>query len=119
MALINKRLKIWMLIISALVTLLATFCLKPIAQNASYHAFADTRRLLTIPNCLNVVSNVFFLFVGVWGWRELKKRKWWNSSAFIYLVMFLGIFLTGLGSAYYHLSPNNDRLIWDRIPMTI
>jgi hypothetical protein len=27
--------------------------------------------------------------------------------------------LTGLGSAYYHLVPDNERLFWDRLPMTI
>jgi hypothetical protein len=27
--------------------------------------------------------------------------------------------LTAFGSAYYHLAPDNTRLIWDRIPMTI
>jgi hypothetical protein len=27
--------------------------------------------------------------------------------------------LTAAGSAYYHLAPNNDRLVWDRLPMTI
>jgi hypothetical protein len=27
--------------------------------------------------------------------------------------------LTAFGSAYYHLQPNNARLVWDRLPMTI
>jgi hypothetical protein len=27
--------------------------------------------------------------------------------------------LTGLGSGYYHLAPNNETLFWDRLPMTI
>ena len=33
--------------------------------------------------------------------------------------LFLGLFLTGLGSGYYHLAPDNQRLLWDRLPMTI
>ncbi len=36
-----------------------------------------------------------------------------------YGVFFVGIFLTAFGSGYYHLSPANDPLIWDRLPMTI
>ena len=36
-----------------------------------------------------------------------------------YLVVFLGLVLTAFGSAYYHLAPDNDRLVWDRLPMTI
>jgi hypothetical protein len=27
--------------------------------------------------------------------------------------------LTGIGSAYYHLAPDNETLFWDRLPMTI
>jgi hypothetical protein len=27
--------------------------------------------------------------------------------------------LTAAGSSYYHLAPDNDRLVWDRLPMTI
>ena len=36
-----------------------------------------------------------------------------------YLVAFIGIFLTSIGSSYYHWSPDNARLVWDRLPMTI
>jgi hypothetical protein len=35
------------------------------------------------------------------------------------LVLFTGIFLTGFGSSYYHLNPNDDTLLWDRLPMTL
>jgi hypothetical protein len=34
-------------------------------------------------------------------------------------MFFLGVTLACFGSAYYHLSPNNDRLMWDRLPMSI
>jgi hypothetical protein len=34
-------------------------------------------------------------------------------------VFFLGVTLTSLGSAYYHLVPNNSTLVWDRLPMTL
>jgi hypothetical protein len=27
--------------------------------------------------------------------------------------------LTALGSSYYHLAPDNTRLVWDRLPMTL
>jgi hypothetical protein len=37
----------------------------------------------------------------------------------IYLVLFAGVVLAGLGSAYYHSHPDNDTLVWDRMPMTI
>ena len=40
------------------------FCLPPIPQDQSYHAFADDRTMVGIPNFLNVISNLPFLVVG-------------------------------------------------------
>ena len=34
-------------------------------------------------------------------------------------VLFLGVFLTGFGSTYYHWDPNDDTLFWDRLPMAL
>jgi hypothetical protein len=34
-------------------------------------------------------------------------------------VLFAGVGLTGIGSAYYHWAPDNATLFWDRLPMTI
>jgi hypothetical protein len=33
--------------------------------------------------------------------------------------MFIGILLTRFGSAWYHSAPDNGRLVYDRIPMTL
>jgi hypothetical protein len=34
-------------------------------------------------------------------------------------LFFVGVALTGLGSAYYHWAPDTPRLFWDRLPMTV
>jgi hypothetical protein len=34
-------------------------------------------------------------------------------------VFFLGALLTCAGSAWYHWAPDNTRLVWDRLPMTL
>jgi len=34
-------------------------------------------------------------------------------------MFFLGVSLVAFGSGYYHLSPNNESLLWDRLPMTL
>jgi hypothetical protein len=115
----NKRVKVWILVGVAVVTVGVVFCLKRVAQDPAFHRFADTRAWMGIPNGWNVMGNVCFLLVGVWGWMELGRRKVWIGGRIIYGVLFGGIFLTGLGSAYYHWRPDNDRLIWDRIPMTM
>jgi len=86
--------------------------LPPIAQDQSYHQFADQRAIFGIPNFWNVVSNLPFLAVGAAGLWRFR-----NDPATI--VLFLGIFLTGIGSSYYHWEPNDRTLFWDRLPMTL
>jgi di/tricarboxylate transporter len=86
--------------------------LPPIPQDQSYHRFADQRALLGIPNFWNVVSNLPFVAVGAAGLQRFRQDP-------ITIVLFLGIFLTGFGSSYYHWHPNDDTLFWDRLPMTL
>ena len=99
----------------------------PMPQAQSYHRFKDDRTLLGMPNALNVLSNVPFLFVGAWGlWYLLigqgsRPGRGWLEPAerWAFVLTFLGVALTGFGSTYYHLQPDNDRLVWDRLPMAL
>jgi hypothetical protein len=99
----------------------------PLPQPQSYHAFADQRTLLGIPHCLNVVSNLPFLLIGAAGLGFVLRRDavrpggpfLTEAERWPYAVLFLGIGLTAFGSAYYHLDPTNDRLVWDRLPMAL
>ncbi|HWK02181.1 MAG TPA: ceramidase domain-containing protein [Puia sp.] len=111
--------KLWLLGLLTLTAFIVVFTLKPISQDPSFHNFADHRAFGGIPNFWNVMSNIPFLIIGVAGLRLLRKA--WGAGAIlvVYGVLFAGILLTSLGSAYYHYDPNNDSLIWDRIPMTI
>jgi ceramidase len=93
--------------------------LHPIPQSLSYHDFADKRALWQIPNFANVVSNAPFLFVGMAGLLSFRKIKAPGKMGWVYRVLFLGILLTGLGSAYYHYGPSDDTLVYDRIPLSI
>ncbi|MEW7988386.1 MAG: hypothetical protein AB2805_17785 [Candidatus Thiodiazotropha sp.] len=36
-----------------------------------------------------------------------------------WLVLFIGVSLVSVGSFYYHWSPSNETLVWDRLPMSI
>jgi len=80
-------------------------------QDENYHHFADARALLGIPNFWNVISNAPFAVVGLLGLFAL--------SDVTSRVLFSGVFLTAFGSAYYHRAPDDARLVWDRLPMTI
>ena len=75
---------------------------------------------------LNVMSNLPFLAVGVWGLIFLAGKRSRRAGIFLedverwpYLVFFLALALTSIGSGYYHFSPNNDTLVWDRLPLAV
>ncbi|MGH8051228.1 MAG: ceramidase domain-containing protein [Arenimonas sp.] len=90
----------------------------PIRQDQTYHAFIDVRSMCGIPNFYNVISNLPFLLVGLAG-SIFCCREASGQSKTAWLIFFIGIGLVGFGSAYYHLDPSNQRLLWDRLPMTI
>jgi hypothetical protein len=79
-----------------------------------------------VPNCLNVISNAPFLIAGLWGMMLVLGLRKTKGQIFLtpmerwpYLILGLGVAITCFGSAYYHLSPDNGRLVWDRLPMTL
>jgi hypothetical protein len=97
-----------------------------ISQPQSYHDFADQRTYSGIPHFFEVVSNLGFLVVGLWGAVFVVKANSGADAAFLarterwpYFFFFLGVLLTAFGSAYYHWAPDNARLLWDRLPMTM
>lgn len=94
----------------------------PIPQDLEYHNFADQRRLLGINNFWNVVSNIPMFFLGIYGFRLVFsnfKRRPDFTAKWIPVVLVFGVFITSFGSAYYHFAPDNDTLVWDRLPMTL
>ena len=99
--------------------LLVAFFTPPIPQDPQYHNFADQRNIFGIPNFWNVVTNLPFLMIGVIA--LLYGRPSTRSGPLItsYRIFFSGVFLVGFGSAYYHLQPANETLVWDRLPITI
>lgn len=95
----------------------------PFAQPLGYHDFADHRAFLGVPNFGNVLSNLPFLAVGVAGLWALRPggraRIVEPLERFPWLVFFSGVLLTAFGSSWYHLAPDNQRLLLDRLPMTL
>ena len=94
----------------------------PIAQPAHYHDFADQSVASGIPHAADVLSNAGFALVAIWGWLKLWPRR--ASDALRagwpgYRLFLIGLFLTAFGSAFYHLAPDNARLIWDRLPIAL
>jgi hypothetical protein len=101
------------------VAIIAT--LAPIPQDLAYHQFVDQRRWLSIPNYWNVLTNLGFIWVGLFGLYQLftQQLKVVGTLTINYAMFFIGVGLVAFGSGYYHWQPNNRTLIWDRLPMTI
>ncbi len=96
----------------------------PIPQDPGYHRFADTRWLFGIPNFGDVMSNAGFALVGALGTAVVlgvnRGRIFVEpSDARPYVFFFVGVALISLGSAYYHWAPSNERLFWDRLPISV
>ena len=104
---------IWssLFVASFLLRLFGVFKLAP-AENL----FADTRSLCGVHHFGDVLSNMSFILVGIYGIYSLIKND--NNDINMWLIA-LGSMLVGLGSSYYHLNPNNNTLLWDRLPMSI
>ena len=85
----------------------------PFHQDPAYHDFADKESFLGIPNAANVLSNLPFAVVGLFGLCCLRgQNALWKT-------LWIGLILTAFGSGYYHLHPVNSTLAWDRLPMSI
>ncbi|WP_192821405.1 ceramidase domain-containing protein [Rufibacter sp. LB8] len=114
--------KIGVLLLLVTAAVVGVFLVDPIPQDLAYHAFADGQTHVGIPNFWNVLSNLPFMVVGLYCVMRLYQgnpKGLMKGTKTGYQLFFAGIFFTGLGSAYYHLAPDNHTLLWDRLPMTI
>ena len=113
----------WLFGLGAATLILLFAFVPPIAQPQEYHAFADQREMLAgVPNTLNVLSNVAFVFAGAAGLllmrgdgRDFANRLERQDAA----VFFAGTLLTAVGSTIYHLHPNDETLVYDRAGMIV
>lgn len=91
----------------------------PLSQSSAYHLFADTRTCLGIPRAGDVLSNLSILAAGLWGGSLHARVRVAAEERAAYRMLVAGALLTAAGSAYYHWAPDNTRLFWDRLPMTL
>ena len=109
--------------LGAIVALITLAVLLPaVGQASKYHLFADQRTWLGVPRAADVLSNLAFLVVGLLGAITLlspRRLPLRNATATSLWCVAGGFVLTGIGSAWYHLQPNDATLVWDRLPMTL
>ena len=119
----ERRRRLALIIAVSLLSVTVLCFLPPIPLGPGYHDFTDRRIFLQIPNYLDVLSNIPFMVVGLWGLLWLLRRSSKPSFAIQqeripYFVFFAGVALTGAGSFWYHMAPDDNRLPWDLMPMT-
>jgi uncharacterized membrane protein YidH (DUF202 family) len=122
--LVSRKTGVVLLCCLTILVVVAVILAPRFSQPLSYHNFADQRAWLGIPNLGDVISNLPFAFVGLWGLIFMgsaqSERNFSDKRERIsYFLIFFGLLLTAFGSSYYHLAPDNARLVWDRLPMTI
>ena len=106
-------------LIGALLVLMLVALLAPALPASAWHTphFVDTRMWLGLPNAGDVLSNLAFLAMGVWGLVRLRAR---NEAPVGASWLFVGLILTFIGSSYYHLDPDApQRLVADRLGMAV
>jgi hypothetical protein len=107
------RAKVALVVCLGIAAVVVAFAFPRLAQDPRYHDFADQRTVAGIPNLLNVLSNAVFAVAGFLGLRRGRQRGVAATT------LFASAILVAAGSAYYHLHPNNQTLVWDRLPMTL
>jgi hypothetical protein len=111
------------MVLGAIVALVAVALLLPaIAQDPKYHLFADQRTWLGVPRAADVLSNLAFIAIGLFGGFTLlspRRLPLRNATVTSLWCVAAGFVLTGIGSAWYHWQPNDATLVWDRLPMTL
>ena len=110
-------------LLAALAAIVAAAVVQPrVAQDPAYHLFADQRAVFGVANGGDVWSNLGFAIAGALGLAVVfgsRRRFDHPAERWPYAALFAGTLLTAIGSAYYHLAPDNGRLVWDRLPMTV
>ena len=100
-----------LILLGLMVASLAGLCCCRRSARSELSPFADQTHFARCPNFWNVISNFRSLRSG--------RRAWQFHRDPATFVIFLGIFLTGFGSAYYHWNPSDGTLFWGRLPITL
>ncbi len=116
-----KAFGLWLLV--AMLAFVA-WLLPRIPQPLAYHQFADQRTCFGVLHCFDVSSNGLIVLAGLAGLGFLasaaERRAFLDQrEALPYALFFFAAMLAGLSSAYYHLAPDNGRLLWDRAAIAL
>ncbi|MBC8371571.1 MAG: alkaline phytoceramidase [Planctomycetes bacterium] len=118
----NRRLGVALIALISVSAIIAIFLVEPLLQEFSFHDFSDKREFFGVRNFFDIASNLPFLIVGILGvWQVLSSERIQLVSELrpAYLILFAAVAAVAFCSSYYHFNPNNESLVWDRLPMTL
>lgn len=108
------------LLVGCLALLVLALVGPAVSQPADYHAFADQRMVLGVPNAMDVLTNLPFalwaLAGGVCLWR-LPVGALTSVQRSLAGLFFVGLLVTAAGSTWYHWLPDDAGLAVDRCGM--
>lgn len=116
------RIAMAVLILSVVIAAALVLLLPPVIQDEGYHDFCATASCCGVPHAELVLTNIPFLIVGALALFRLCSGKGASlnrAERAAWIIAACGVTLTAFGSAWYHASPDTNRLFWDRLPMTI
>lgn len=93
-----------------------------LSQDVQSHVFANRSAHFGIPNCSDVLSNLPFFALASLGLYFLFQHKFslaTKGEETLLFLFFLSIVFVGIGSTFYHLQPDNFRLLFDRLPIAV
>ncbi len=119
----------WALLLAAATLLALAVGGPPLHDSLHQHAFADQRTWVGLPCALDVLSNLPFAIAGLWGLVLLRRAHGAGRtlghppqdavSRGLAALFFGGLICTAVGSALYHVRPDDDGLLWDRLGMVL
>jgi len=117
----RKALGIWLVVLALAVI---AWHLPRIPQPPEYHRFADQSAWFGVPHFFDTSSNLLFVLAGLAGLGFLRGTAARGTfrdrrEALPYTLFFIATILVGFGSGYYHLVPDNSRLVWDRAAVSL
>ena len=129
----------WGLLAGCTLAFLLAVLLPATALPVGYHDFADHRAWGSLPNALDVLSNLPFIAMAIWLWRlqgpwgqhcvgdvgsiqhlpPFNGRQAGHTAHVLLGVIALGLAATGLCSSVYHWQPDDAHLCIDRLGMSL
>lgn len=90
----------------------------PVTRAPGFHAYADRRAWLGVPNAGDVLSNLAFLVVAALAARRLRAPAL-AAPRGLAIAAVVAVGLVGVGSGAYHLAPGDAALAFDWAPIVL